>query len=133
MTGKKKLSDIQYKNRKDYNDLWFQRNVVSLDSEEFEELEYIPPTNPLSEDERKLQDRLWKDVRQVCGSIYNPDYIIMYQHVYLGESLRNIASRLNVSHMAVQKRFKKVIQKLKYLYGFSNEVKPYRRKEGNKL
>ena len=133
MTGKKTLSDIQYKNRKDYNDLWFQKNVVSLDSEEFEELEYIPPTNPLSEDERKLQDRLWKDVRQVCGSIYNPDYIIMYQHVYLGESLRNIASRLGVSHMAVHKRYKKVIQKLKYLYGFSNDVKPYRRKEGNKL
>lgn len=133
MTGNKKLSDIQYKNRKDYNDLWFQKNVVSLDSEELESLEYNPPIHPMSEEERRLQDRLWKDVRQVCGSIYNPDYVIMYQHVYLGESLRNIASRLNVSHMAVQKRFKKVIQKLKYLYGFSNEVKPYRRKEGYKL
>ena len=133
MTENKKLSDIQYRNRKDYNDLWFQKYVISLDSKDLESLEYTPPTDSLSEEERKLQDRLWKDVRQVCGSIYNPDYVIMYQHIYLGESIRNIASRLNVTQTAVHKRYKKVIQKLKYLYGFSNDIKPYRQKEGYKL
>ena len=108
--------------------------VISLDDENLVEvLAERDVLSPLTEEEMSYRDRLWTDIEKVSGGKNTVDYIIAYQHVYLGESFRKIGPRFNVSHMAISKRFHKVIQKLRFLYGVEIDKVPYKRREGSKL
>lgn len=130
------LNSGEYRQKQDFDTIVYNNRVVSLNDDILTEMLY----EQSEEDEvvkdpaiEALRNRLWKDIKKVCGGIMTVDYLIMYQHIYLGESFRKICDRFGVTHMAIFKRFKKVIQKLQFLYGVDNNKIPYNRREGNKL
>ena len=126
----------EYKSKKDFDTIKYNRYspLISLDDENLAEvLAERDVLSPLTEEELSYRDRLWTDIEKVSGGKNTVDYIIAYQQVYLGESFRKIGPRFNVSHMAISKRFHKVIQKLRFLYGVEIDKVPYKRREGSKL
>lgn len=130
------LNSTDYKSKKDFDTIKYNNYspIISLDDENLiEVLAERSITSSLTEEESYYRDRLWTDIEKVSGGKNTVDYIIAYQHVYLGESFRKIGPRFNVSHMAISKRFHKVIQKLRFLYGVEIDKVPYKRREGSKL
>lgn len=126
------LNSGEYKNRKDYDTIVYHQKVLSLNDNIISDTLYESEEQPLDDETLEYKTRLWSDIKKVCGGIISVDYIIMYQHIYLGESFRKICERFNVTHTAIHKRYKKVVQKLQFLYGIENKV-PYKRREGSKL
>lgn len=126
------LNSGEYKNRKDYDTIVYHQKVLSLNDNIISDTLYESDEQPLDDETLEYKTRLWSDIKKVCGGIISVDYIIMYQHIYLGESFRKICERFNVTHTAIHKRYKKVVQKLQFLYGIENKV-PYKRREGSKL
>lgn len=126
------LNSGEYKNRKDYDTIVHHQKVLSLNDNIISDTLYESEEQPLDDETLEYKTRLWSDIKKVCGGIISVDYIIMYQHIYLGESFRKICERFNVTHTAIHKRYKKVVQKLQFLYGIENKV-PYKRREGSKL
>jgi hypothetical protein len=128
------LNSGEYKQKQDYDTILYNSRIISLDDESMEDvLPEIEHTDPLTDEEKKYRDRIWSDIKKVCGGQITVDFLIMYQHIYLGDSFRKIGERFSVSHMAVFKRFKKVVQKLRFLYGVDSMKVPYKRREGSKL
>jgi len=128
------LNSGEYKRKQTFDDIAFNKRFISLNDELLSEVAYDPEQVSEPDPEvTKYRNRVWEDIKKVCGGIMTVDYLIMYQHVYLGESFRKICDRFGVTHMAIFKRFRKVIQKLQFLYGVDNNKIPYNRREGSKL
>lgn len=128
------LNSGEYKRKQTFDDIAFNKKFISLNDELLSEVYYDPEQIPEPDPEvMKYRNRVWEDIKKVCGGIMTVDYLIMYQHVYLGESFRKICDRFGVTHMAIFKRFRKVIQKLQFLYGVDTSKTPYNRREGSKL
>lgn len=128
------LNSGEYKRKQTFDDIAFNKRFISLNDELLSEVAYDPEqVSEPDPDVIKYRNRVWEDIKKVCGGIMTVDYLIMYQHVYLGESFRKICDRFGVTHMAIFKRFRKVIQKLQFLYGVDNNKIPYNRREGSKL
>jgi len=128
------LNSGEYKRKQTFDDIAFNKKFISLNDELLSEVAYDPEQVSEPDPEvTKYRNRVWEDIKKVCGGIMTVDYLIMYQHVYLGESFRKICDRFGVTHMAIFKRFRKVIQKLQFLYGVDNNKIPYNRREGSKL
>ena len=128
------LNSGEYKRKQTFDDIAFNKRFISLNDELLSDIAYDPERVSEPDPEVvKYRNRLWEDIKKVCGGIMTVDYLIMYQHIYLGESFRKICDRFGVTHMAIFKRFKKVIQKLQFLYGVENNKIPYNRREGSKL
>jgi len=128
------LNSGEYKRKQTFDDIAFNKRFISLNDELLSEVAYDPEQVSEPDPEvTKYRNRVWEDIKKVCGGIMTVDYLIMYQHVYLGESFRKICDRFGVTHMAIFKRFRKVIQKLQFLYGVDNKKIPYNRREGSKL
>lgn len=128
------LNSGEYKSKQTFDDIAFNKRFISLNDELATSLAYDPEDVVEPDKEvTKYRNRIWDDIKKVCGGIMTVDYLIMYQHIYLGESFRKICDRFGVTHMAIFKRFRKVIQKLQFLYGVDNNKIPYNRREGSKL
>ena len=128
------LNSGEYKRKQTFDDIAFNKKFISLNDELLSEVYYDPEQIPEPDPEvMKYRKRGWEDIKKECGGIMTVDYLIMYQHVYLGESFRKICDRFGVTHMAIFKRFRKVIQKLQFLYGVDTSKTPYNRREGSKL
>lgn len=128
------LNSGEYKSKQTFDDIAFNKRFISLNDELATSLAYDPEDVVEPDKEvTKYRNRIWADIKKVCGGIMTVDYLIMYQHIYLGESFRKICDRFGVTHMAIFKRFRKVIQKLQFLYGVDNNKIPYNRREGSKL
>lgn len=127
------LNSGEYKNSQDFDTLAYHQKVISLDDNILCETLYEREQTKLDDEVLSYKNRLWSDIKKVCGGMISVDYLIMYQHIYLGESFRKICERFNVTHTAIHKRYRKVIQKLKFLYGIDNNKIPYKRREGSKL
>lgn len=128
------LNSGEYKSKQTFDDIAFNKRFISLNDELATEIAY-DPEQVVEPDKNvtKYRNRVWEDIKKVCGGIMTVDYLIMYQHIYLGESFRKICDRFGVTHMAIFKRFRKVIQKLQFLYGVDSNKIPYNRREGSKL
>jgi hypothetical protein len=114
------------------DDVDFSRKTVSIEQNEdlldrLSEKEVKPALSP---EEIKSLEELWDMVEFVCGGKRTADFIIMYQLVDQGNSLRELAEMWGVSHMAISKRYKKIVNKLKFLVGTETNVIPYRRDRG---
>ena len=128
------LNSGEYKRKQTFDDIAFNKRFISLNDELLSEVAYDPEQVSEPDPEvTKYRNRVWEDIKKVCGGIMTVDYLITYQHVYLVESFRKIYDRFGVTHMAIFKRFRKVIQKLQFLYGVDNNKIPYNRREGSKL
>lgn len=128
------LNSGEYKSKQTFDDIAFNKRFISLNDELATEIAYDP--EQVVEPDKNVtmyRNRVWEDIKKVCGGIMTVDYLIMYQHIYLGESFRKICDRFGVTHMAIFKRFRKVIQKLQFLYGVDSNKIPYNRREGSKL
>lgn len=128
------LNSGEYKQKQDFDTIVYNNKIISLNDDLLTDL-ILEPSKDEPEDKElvKYKKRLWEDIKKVCGGTMTVDYLIMYQHIYLGESFRRICERFGVTHMAIFKRFKKVIQKLQFLYGVDYNKVPYNRREGSKL
>ena len=128
------LNSGEYRQKQDFDTIAYNQKMVSLNDELLADVLYEKEPDAEPDPQlTKYRRRLWEDIKKVCGGMMTVDYLIMYQHVYLGESFRKICDRFDVTHMAIFKRFKKVIQKLQFLYGVDNDKIPYNRREGSKL
>lgn len=123
-----------YKDQQDFDTINYNQKIISLNDDILINImDTDNQESTLDPNIVKYRGRLWDDIKKVCGGIITVDYLIMYQHVYLGESYRKISERFGVTHMAIYKRFNKIIQKLQFLYGVGGNKIPYYRREGNKL
>lgn len=120
------------KNNYTLEDVDFAKKTISLDAniEILDRLPEIINKPSLTEEETKVYNNLWKMIEFVCGGRYTADFIIMYQVLDQGNSQREVAEMLGVSHMAINKRYKKVVNKLKFLMGLDTDIIPYRKDSG---
>lgn len=125
---------MKEKNDFTLDDVDYTVRVISIEDnvELLDKLEDLPHVSSLTEEEKKVLDYIWKMVEFVCGGKKNADFVIMYLVLDQGYSQREVAEMLNVSHMAINKRYKKIINKLKFLLGQKTEIIPYRKSSGPK-
>lgn len=125
---------MKEKNDFTLDDVDYTVRVISIEDnvELLDKLEDLPHVSSLTDGEKKVLDYIWKMVEFVCGGKKNADFVIMYLVLDQGYSQREVAEMLNVSHMAINKRYKKIINKLKFLLGQKTETIPYRKSSGPK-
>lgn len=125
---------MKEKNDFTLDDVDYTVRVISIEDnvELLDKLEDLPHVSSLTDEEKKVLDYIWKMVEFVCGGKKNADFVIMYLVLDQGYSQREVAEMLNVSHMAINKRYKKIINKLKFLLGQKTETIPYRKSSGPK-
>ena len=125
---------MKEKNDFTLDDVDYTVRVISIEDniELLDKLEDLPHISSLTDEEKKVLDYIWKMVEFVCGGKKNADFVIMYLVLDQGYSQREVAEMLNVSHMAINKRYKKIINKLKFLLGQKTETIPYRKSSGPK-
>lgn len=114
------------------DDVDFAKKTISLEQNEeiLDRLSEKEQQPILSVEEVKALDSLWEMVEFVCGGRKNADFIIMYQIIDQGNSLREVAEMFDVSHMAIDKRYRKIVNRLKFLMGTDTDVIPYRKNRG---
>ena len=113
-------------------DVDFSKKTISIEQNEeildkLSEKTVIPALTP---EETKTLEGLWEMSECVCGGRWTADYIIMYQIIDQGNSQREVAEMFNVSHMAINKRYRKIVNRLKFLMGTETDVIPYRKNRG---
>lgn len=87
----------------------------------------------LTDEEKLVSEKIWKLIEFICGGRRNSDFIIMYLVIDQGISQREVAEMLNVSHMAINKRYRKICNALKFLLGQDcGGYMPYRKPSGPK-
>lgn len=114
------------------DDVDFAKKTISLEQNEeiLDRLSEKEQQPILTQEEVKVLDSLWEMVEFVCGGRKNADFIIMYQILDQGNSLREVAEMFDVSHMAIDKRYRKIVNRLKFLMGTDTDVIPYRKNRG---
>ena len=114
------------------DDVDFSRKTISIEQNEeiLDRLSEKEQQSILTQEEVKVLDSLWEMVEFVCGGRKNADFIIMYQILDQGNSLREVAEMFDVSHMAIDKRYRKIVNRLKFLMGTDTDVIPYRKNRG---
>ena len=114
------------------DDVDFAKKTISLEQNEeiLDRLSEKEQQPILTQEEVKALDGLWEMVEFVCGGRKNADFIIMYQIIDQGNSLREVAEMFDVSHMAIDKRYRKIVNRLKFLMGTDTDVIPYRKNRG---
>lgn len=114
------------------DDVDFAKKTISLEQNEeiLDRLSEKEQQPILTQEEVKALDELWEMVEFVCGGRKNADFIIMYQIIDQGNSLREVAEMFDVSHMAIDKRYRKIVNRLKFLMGTDTDVIPYRKNRG---
>ena len=123
------------KNNFTLEDVDFSRRTVSIENnvdflDKLEERQYLPI---LTEEEKDVLDRVWRLIEFICGGRRKPDFLIMYLTLDQGISQREVAEMLNVSHMAINKRYRKICNALKFLLGQDcGGYMPYRKPSGPK-
>lgn len=125
---------MKEKNDFTLDDVDYVVRVISIEDnvELLDKLEDTPHVSSLTDEEKKILDYIWKMIEFVCGGKRNADFVIMYLVLDQGYSQREVAEMLNVSHMAINKRYRKTINKLKFLLGQKTETIPYRKSSGPK-
>lgn len=123
---------MRQKNDFTLDDVDFAKRTISIEQNEdiLDSLSEKETVSPLTTEEIKVLDDLWEMVEFVCGGRKTADFIIMYQIIDQGNSLREVAEMFNVSHMAINKRYKKIVNRLKFLIGTETDVIPYRKNRG---
>lgn len=123
------------KNNFTLEDVDFSRKMVSIENnidllDKLEERQYLPI---LTDKEKNVLDNVWRLIEFICGGRRKSDFLIMYLTLDQGISQREVAEMLKVSHMAINKRFRKICNELKFLLGQDCDgYMPYRKPSGPK-
>ena len=113
-------------------DVDFSKKTISLEQNEelLDKLSERTIESALTPEETKTLEGLWEMIEFVCGGKRTADFIIMYQIIDQGNSQREVAEMFGVSHMAINKRYRKIVNRLKFLMGTETDVIPYRKNRG---
>lgn len=113
-------------------DVDFSKKTISIEQNEelLDRLSEKEKTPVLSPEEIEKLEELWEMIEFVCGGKRTADFIIMYQIIDQGNSQREVAEMFGVSHMAINKRYRKIVNRLKFLMGTETDVIPYRKNRG---